>query len=238
MSTFPCGLPDTAEFSINPALFDPIFHCPLDGDLIDVIGGRSPTAISGTPTYAPGVGGRKCLALGGASMLAYTGDNSPFQVGDLTVAYWAYEKGVAYGTHFAIASPTNVDADDNTVLQIVRWINGSIPNYLQLASATGDRVLSNKSTSLSAVQTQLHHILVSRTSGVYSGYIDGHPLFTTPPSAVTVTPGSNAQLTIGAQRVGANYMDGTMQSVMFWDKALTDAQQQAIVAGVGLTVRS
>ena len=89
---------------------------------------------------------------------------------------------------------------------------------------------------MSAFENDWHHIVLARASGVYSGYLDGEPLFSTPPSAVTVTPGANTQFTLGSLRRGANYHHGALQSVMWWDSALSDSEQQAIVRGVGLTV--
>jgi hypothetical protein len=229
--------------TINPEIYSPIAHWIGDGDATDSIQSAKDYTLdvsAGQLKYSRGLDGRKAFLLPGNTRLklADLTDKSDFQIDDLTVAFWIQEVYGGLAFFVSIDSLTDVDATDNSVITIQRATNGANAYALNISSQTGNRTSTTRTTDIGAYGFGgWVHIIVARNSGVYSGYINGEPMFTSAPAAVTTTPGSNAIPVIGAYaKSGVQFANGLMQSVMVWGSALTDAQQQAIVRGVGLQV--
>jgi len=202
-----------------------IGYWPFDGNGSDVSGYERTMTLVG-PTYEPGVRGQALAFTGDGTRYATrdTVDDDAFDFGaaDFTIQIWAYfpttkvdavlvEKLQGSGAAGWSFMKQGV-ADDH-----IQWFWGAISN----------------SPALTVVPTQWHHFVVRRSAGgVYKSFFDGVlATSATDPNPILDTA---FPLLVGRRNASAGqaiYMNGRLDELAIWNRALADVEIGAVAAG-------
>lgn len=153
-----------------------------------------------------GVSGRAISWLGDS--YGFSDPAASLPAGDFTLAAWIKKAQAACG----ILVVTVGNAPGLTVLAAaIRWSDGTGV----IASATG--------VTTTGVW---HHVAVKRASGTYTIYLDGSPLSTSGSDAVSLAGGQ-----VGIGITVEAYANATLDQIVLWDAALSDAALAALYNG-------
>lgn len=213
----------------TPAPSGAIAWWPFDetsGTIAQDIVGTKPGAHFGTPTPTPGkVGG--ALRFNGVDEFVGVGDSDlwAFGANNFTIELWANFSSPGGGS---LGHPSHIfiGSDDGPGLRN-KWffaLGGGYLNFHTNGPAIGAKFLPL--VPFSPNLNQWYHLAVTRNGSTLTIYING-----TPSGSATnadVIPNASASLTIG-QAESLGFMNGLLDDIAIYNRALTQAELQAIV---------
>ncbi len=187
------------------------------------IGGNHPGAYLGGPVPAPGeVGG--ALRVDGRGAFVGVGDSDLWAFGsrDFTLEFWVNFDALVSGS---LGEPEAIFLGNDEGPGIrPKW-------FFALGGGMLEFVFDNTAHFLVFAPFaprigQWYHLALTRTGGLYTAFIDGTPVGSVIDPVALSNP--NAPLTIGqAESIG--FMHGRLDEVTIYNRALTEAEIQAIV---------
>ncbi|RLC33225.1 hypothetical protein DRH14_05240, partial [Candidatus Shapirobacteria bacterium] len=144
--------------------------------------------------------------------------SSDFDVGtgDFTLAFWFKTSTSERQTFFHLSSSKTGDAGS-------LWVRTEPTNSRIRALIDGGSTYEDVVSTSDKIDGNWHHVVFLRDSGTTYLYIDGLEIDSAS-SSLSISRNGTDKEYIGCLDGTANFMDGQIDEVMFWDRALTSTE--------------
>jgi hypothetical protein len=192
---------------------------------IDVVGNK-PGAHFGGPAHVAGKV-RGALQFDGVDDFVGVGDSDLWAFGnrDFTIELWAYFNSPGGGT---ISHPSHIFiGNDEGPFTVNKWffaLGGGVLEFVFSSPTIGDQFLTFGPFAPNL--NQWYHLAVRRQGNTFTVFVNGLPSGSVINTAAIPNP--NAPLTIG-QAESLGFMNGRLDEVTIYDRALTQVELQSIV---------